>query len=53
MATNSPSGRVIGLPGFHINKAGRIVRDGRRLDVSTRLRWGKRVRVAKKGQFHG
>jgi hypothetical protein len=33
MATSSPctSGRVVRLPGFRIDKAGRIVRDQRRL----------------------
>jgi hypothetical protein len=46
MATSS-SGRVIRLPGFRIDKAGRIVRDERRLDAPARQRASKRVRVAK------
>jgi hypothetical protein len=53
MVTTSPSGRVIRLLGFRIDKHGFIVRNRRRLDVPTRLRRGKRVRVAKKGQAHG
>ena len=44
--------RPVQLRGFRLDKAGRVVRDERRLDVSARLRQrgSKRVRVAKKGQ---
>jgi hypothetical protein len=41
----------IPIPGFRFDKAGRLVKDVRRLDVSARLRQkaSKRVRVARKG----
>jgi hypothetical protein len=43
--------RVIRLPGFRIDKHGRIVKDERRLSVSQRLqqRASKRVRVVRRG----
>jgi hypothetical protein len=43
--------RRIQLKGFRLDKHGRLVRDERRLDVSTRLKrkGSKRVRVAKRG----
>ncbi len=41
------AGHRIRLPGFRLDKHGRLVRDVRRLDVSTRLKQAsKRVRVA-------
>lgn len=41
--------RPVRLKGFRVDKHGRVVRDERRLDVSTRLkqRASKKVRVAK------
>jgi hypothetical protein len=45
------AGRQIRIAGYRFDKAGRLVRDGRRLDVSARLRQrvSKRVRVARPG----
>jgi hypothetical protein len=42
--------RVIRLKGFRVDKAGKVVRDQRRLDVSARLRQraSKKVRVARR-----
>ena len=39
------------LKGWRIDKAGRVVKDARRLDVSARLRQhnSKKVRVARRG----
>jgi hypothetical protein len=49
--------RLIAIPGFRLTKAGKLVRDERRLDVSTRLklRSSKRVRVVprSRGGFNG
>lgn len=44
------TGHRILLKGFRLNKKGELVRDVRRLDVSTRLKQqgSKRVRVAKR-----
>lgn len=43
--------RAIRLKGFRLDKAGKVVRDQRRLDVSTRLKQAasKRVRVVRRG----
>jgi hypothetical protein len=43
------AGHRIRLPGYRLDKSGNIVRDVRRLDVSTRLKQAgsKRVRVVK------
>jgi hypothetical protein len=43
--------RAIAIPGFRIDKSGRVVRDERRLSVSERLRQrgSKRIRVARRG----
>lgn len=48
----SRSGRKSQLKGYRIDKAGKIVKDVRRLDVSTRLKQkaSKRVRPARKGE---
>lgn len=44
--------RIISIKGFRVDKNGRVVRDERRLDVSTRLkqRSSKRIRPARRGQ---
>jgi hypothetical protein len=46
------TGRSTRIPGFRVDKAGKVVRDLRRLNVSERLkqqsRNSKRVRVAKR-----
>lgn len=45
------TGRRIPIKGFRVDKHGKVVRDERRLDVSTRLkqRSSKKVRVKRKG----
>jgi hypothetical protein len=44
------TGRRVALKGFRLDKAGKIVRDQRRLDVSTRLKQAasKRVRATRR-----
>jgi hypothetical protein len=44
------TGRRIAIPGFRIDKAGKLIPDQRRLPVSTRLRQktSKRVRPVRK-----
>ncbi len=43
--------RTIKLPGYRLDKHGRLIKDARRLDVSARLRQraSKKVRVKRKG----
>ena len=45
--------RAVAIPGFRIDKHGRVVRDLKRLDVSARARQkgSKRVRPARRGQL--
>lgn len=47
----STSGRQVKVKGFRFTKDGRLVKDAKRLDVSTRLKQknSKRVRVARRG----
>jgi hypothetical protein len=46
------TGRRVQLKGFRLTKAGRLERDVRRLDVSTRLklRGNRKIRVKRRGE---